>query len=587
MIRFKTSLIAALLAPLANALDTAPTYCTTVRISTSSSGAQANGPSRLSSLSPDWSWAAFESTAADLVVGDANGASDVFLKSVATGELILVSRALGGGTANGASDHATASTNGNFVLFESDASNLVTGDTNGLRDVFLFERATGAITRVSVAPSGAEGNGPSGSAGLDRGSDLSDDGNRIVFTSSATNFVAGDTGGFTDVFVLDRASGVLTCVTVDGLSAFANGDSLEPSISGNGAVVAFASEATNLVAADTNGARDVFVSMVGTGVFHLASRESSGVQGNGDSGRPSLNLDGSIVAFESTSTNLVAGDTNGARDVFMHTPSTGATARVSVDPGGGQANAASGAPSIHATAPLIAFSSFATNLLPGGNSMEAVYSRFENFFVPNTVRVSLDSAGSPGIGGSREPSHGAFTSDAALVPGDTNGVSDIYLRRCGATGTIVCVGTALTCPCGNASNFGVGCVNSSGLGGTLTAQGVPSVFADSVTLIATGLPPNAPVLFFRGASSLAGGVPFGDGLRCVVGGVRRLAVRTAHAQGVATFGAQPGDPLISVVGIVPAAGGTQHYQAWYRDTASFCTAATFNLTNAYRIDWAP
>lgn len=576
--------------------DTVPSYCTTRRISTSSSGAQANGPSRLPSISPDGAWVAFESSASDLVAGDTNGASDVFLKEVATGALWLVSRTPGGVPANGRSDHATVSANGEWVLFESDASDLVPADTNGVRDVFLFERATGAVTRVSVTASGAQADGPSGSSGAFHGSHLAADGQRVVFASRATNLVPGDQGGFSDVFLLDRAGGTLTCITVNAQGQFADGDSFQPVLSGDGTVVAFATDATNLAGPDTNGVRDVLLVAVGGTGFHVASRSSAGIAGNGDSARPQLNTTGSFVAFESLATNLVPGDTNGAQDVFLHTVPSGLTERVSVAHNGAQADASSRLGSFSGPNPTIPFSSAASTLLINGNGAEAVYTRTVSWIVPSTALWSVDSALSQGLGGSREPSFAGnlarlvFTSDAALVPGDTNGVSDVYLRDCGWPVTAICTGSPSACPCGNFGGSGAGCGNSSGAGATLNGWGVPSVFVDSLTLQASGLPAGSLVIFFEGTTTLNGGagVPFGDGLRCIAAGVRRLATRQASAQGIASLGAaQPGDPLLSVLGAIPAAGGVRRYQAWYSDPASSCTAASFNLTNGASIDWAP
>src|SRR5690606_27863611 len=149
-----TVLGAALLSSLLAAAPADAQSCTTERQSTTSAGAEATGHSRYPTISADKRWVAFESTASDLVAGDTNGASDVFLKLVTTGQLTLVSRGLGGVPANGPSDHATVSGDGEWVLFESEATNLVAGDTNGVRDVFLFERATGNIAKVSTPVQG-------------------------------------------------------------------------------------------------------------------------------------------------------------------------------------------------------------------------------------------------------------------------------------------------------------------------------------------------------------------------------------------------------------------------------------------------
>ncbi|MCY2961749.1 MAG: hypothetical protein NTY35_16435 [Planctomycetota bacterium] len=112
---------------------------------------------------------------------------------------------------------------------------------------------------------------------------------------------------------------------------------------------------------------------------------------------------------------------------------------------------------------------------------------------------------------------------------------------------------------------------------------------DSVTLLATGILPTAIGLLFQGNGQQAGGLggTFGDGLLCVNQNVLRLSIRNASGGSVAFGYSVPGDPGIASQGQVPASGATRYYQHWYRDAAPFCTAGTFNLTNAVRIDWLP
>jgi hypothetical protein len=153
-----------------------------------------------------------------------------------------------------------------------------------------------------------------------------------------------------------------------------------------------------------------------------------------------------------------------------------------------------------------------------------------------------------------------------------------------------CFGTAAACPCGNAGETGHGCEHSFATGGgLLTAQGVAKVSSDQLVLDASGLPPNASVLFFQGTATLGGGagLTFGDGLRCIATPTQRLGLRTA-ANGFAQIGyGIAGDPLLSIQGGVPAIGGTFYYQGWFRNPDAFCTSATFNLTNGLRVTWTP
>src|SRR3989441_47631 len=204
------------------------------------------------------------------------------------------------------------SADGRFIAFVSLATSLVAGDTNGATDVFVRDRQTGTTERVSVASDGTESNDAS------LGSALSADGRLVAFQSDATNLVPGDTNSATDVFVHDRQTGMTERVSVASDGTQANNASSYPVLSADGRFVAFDSAATDLVAGDTNGASDVFVHDRQTGTTERVSGASDGTQGNDASAGPALSADGRLVAFHSTATNLVAGDTNRAYDVFVH-----------------------------------------------------------------------------------------------------------------------------------------------------------------------------------------------------------------------------------------------------------------------------
>jgi hypothetical protein len=190
----------------------------------------------------------------------------------------------------------------------------------------------------------------------------------------------------------------------------------------------------------------------------------------------------------------------------------------------------------------------------------------------------------------------------AVFDDGADGVPDLYVggtyglqewTGCMYPGVPYCFGdgSGSACPCdpGQIGQPGSGCRNSFGTGGHLRADGVASIHSDTVTLEATGLPQSAIGLYFQGSIPQATGLgtSFGDGLLCVNGLVRRLGTRSATA-GTSAFGHN--DPLatpLSIVGAVPAIGGTRYYQLWYRDPPAFCTTSTFNLTNGLRIDWQP
>ena len=219
-----------------------------------------------------------------------------------------------GGQGNRENWDASISASGQIVAFSSRASNLVTGDTNGVYDVFVHDRSTGITERVSVDSSGAEGNGESANEAI------SADGQIVAFNSGASDLVASDTNVAADVFVHDRSNGLTERVSVKSSGREGNAGSYSAAISVDGQIVAFHSSASNLVAGDRNSASDVFVHDRSTGLTERVSVDSSGAEGNRDSLEPVISADGQIVAFASHASNLVAGDTNGFIDIFVHEP---------------------------------------------------------------------------------------------------------------------------------------------------------------------------------------------------------------------------------------------------------------------------
>jgi Tol biopolymer transport system component len=198
------------------------------------------------------------------------------------------------------------------VAFYSSASNLVTGDTNGAVDIFVHDRQTGATTRVSVGIGGAQPNGNS------RSPAISADGRYVAYTSGATNLAANDTNAADDIFVYDRQTGATTRISNAPGAVPSNGYSDLAALSADGRYVVFKSTASNLVAGDNNGAWDIFVHDRQTGATTRVSVGPGGAQANSDSNTPALSADGRYAAFESSANNLVVGDTNNASDVFVH-----------------------------------------------------------------------------------------------------------------------------------------------------------------------------------------------------------------------------------------------------------------------------
>jgi hypothetical protein len=224
-----------------------------------------------------------------------------------------VSVATGGAQGNGNSELSSISADGRYVAFNSEASNLVGGDTNGFLDTFVRDRQSGTTARVSVSSGGAEGNGESGPY---TGLSISADGRYVAFWSYATNLVGGDTNGVSDIFVHDCQSSVTERMSVDSAGAQGNDYSGTPTISADGRYVAFGSIATNLVGGDTNYAYDVFVHDRQSGTTERVSVATGGAESSGGA-TPRAPPAAVTLAFWSYSDDLVDGDTNGFSDIFV------------------------------------------------------------------------------------------------------------------------------------------------------------------------------------------------------------------------------------------------------------------------------
>jgi Tol biopolymer transport system component len=263
---------------------------------------------------------AFASQASNLVPGDTNGRADVFVYDRQTGTTVRVSVGTGGVQGNLGSFTPSLSADGRYVAFISRASNLVVGDMNGTGDIYrhdrdpdangIFDEGNGVTIRVSV-PSPTEVGLPSNKPSI------SADGRSVAYASQSATLVPGDTNGVFDVFVADLVAGTTVRASVDGAGGQGNGASDFPAISGNGQIVAFQSDATNLVAGDTNATSDAFVRDLGTGATIRVSVDTGGAEGNGASHLPAVSRTGHIVAFSSQASSLASGDTNGVEDVFV------------------------------------------------------------------------------------------------------------------------------------------------------------------------------------------------------------------------------------------------------------------------------
>lgn len=336
-----------------------------------------------------------------------------------------ISVGMGGVEANGASFVEDVTPDGRYVVFSSFASNLVADDTNDQRDVFICDTLAEIIELVSKDSSGNLANGASNEASI------SDDGRFVCFSSDATNLVSGDSNGVSDVFRRDLFSGQTTRVSLGASAAQGNGASGRARISGSGFVVAFESSATNLVQFDTNGVKDVFVRDLNISLTSRVSVDSGGFQVTGESGRPSLSEDGTIVAFEASS-DLVGSDSNGDTDVYVWDLDAQTLSRASVGTAGEQASGYSHLPDLSADGNLVVFSSRSTTF---GPATEQIRIYLKNLATGALEHVSLTNSGLDGNGDSEGASISAdgryvsFSSLATnLVGGDSNGVDDLFVR---------------------------------------------------------------------------------------------------------------------------------------------------------------
>ena len=419
-------------APIAFGAETLEAYSailTTRRVSVDTNGTQGNGSSASPSISADGRYVAFYSKATNLVSGDTNQSDDIFVYDTVANTTRRVSVDSNGTQGNSNSSSPSISADGRYVAFDSEASNLVSGDTNGTGDIFVYDTVANTTRRVSVATDGTQGNSYSDFPSI------SADGRYVAFSSQATNLVSGDTNGTDDIFVHDTITNTTRRISVATDATQGNAYSYFPSISANGRYVAFYSKASNLVSGDTNGSLDIFIYDTVSNTTRRVSVDSNGTQGNNDSISPSISADGRYVAFSSNASNLVSGDTNGSYDIFVYDTVANATRRVSVGSNGTQGNSYSSSPSISADGRYVTFYSNASNLVSGDTN------NAPDIFVYDTVanttrRVSVDSNGTQGNNTSTSPSISAdgsrvaFYSEASnLVSGDTNGYADIFVSN--------------------------------------------------------------------------------------------------------------------------------------------------------------
>jgi len=416
---------------------------------------QADANSSLPSLSADGRYIAFQSDATNLVIGNTNGAAGIYVKDKQSGGTIRVSVNNEGAQSNRDAVNPMISSNGRAVVFESSADNLVagtaanrcirvSGTSANCQDVFIRDLDSGTTALVSASATGVRGNQDSGSPAI------SADGRFVVFRSAASDLVPDDTNSRADIFLKDVRVGTIQRVSVSAAGAEADDDSSRPAVSADGRLVAFESAADNLVPQDSNGKPDVFVKDMQTGAVSLASTAEDGGAAADTSGYSvvAIAADGRSIAFDSQASNLVADDTNGKRDIFLKNLQTGTVTRISSSTKSGEGLEDSyKSAGVSADGLWVAFQSDAPNLMSGAvNSKSNIFIR--GLQTGSVVLVSANSSGVDGNGDSDAVSVSAdgnwvaFASAATnLVGDDTNNKKDIFLKNI-RTGSITRVSTS-------------------------------------------------------------------------------------------------------------------------------------------------
>jgi len=392
-----------------------------VLVSTSTGGEPGNGSSSYGvSTSADGRYVAFASMATNLETGDQDTVVDVFVKDLATGEVRLASQTADGTKGNAISDRPSISADGRWVAFVSAADNLSPDDPDGYPDVFVKDLQTGELVLASRATDGTKADSGVSSVAL------SSDGSTVAFASKATNLSAD---GSSHVYVKRLDTGALTLV--DGGTIARPDEQIgasAPSLSADGQVVAFVTDAAQLDPVDTDQRADVYVRDLGTGEIRLASVNAAGVKGNSPSSGPSLSADGTKVAFETGSTNLVHEDVDPSSDIYVKYLADGSgslTLESTNGPGGTgtKANQAASYPSLSPDGGYLAFSSDATNLgIDTPPLVKQVYRK--DLTTGRLLPVSVTADGIPGDYLSIEPSIAADGAVVAFYSPSTNLVAD-------------------------------------------------------------------------------------------------------------------------------------------------------------------
>jgi len=417
----------------------------TVRVSVSTDNKQALDTDTENFLArPDISdagrWVVFESVGYTLVENDTNGKSDIFLRDRELQTTVRISQGMNGEEANGDSFSPRITGDGRYIVFSSDASNLVEGDVKNAEDVFVYDTTNKQTEMISIAENGEYFNRSS------MFPDISADGRYIIFQTLATNWGNNDSNNSWDALLYDRETKKIINTNVSSEGAQGHSDATSPRISADGLFVCFTSLAFNLVVGDTN-EYDIFlydvlneetsrVSVASDGSQTTGFVDSEGIEVKGDSHSCSLSADGRYIAFQSPANNLVQDDFNEMNDVFVHDSVLQTTERVSLSSTNEEGNGHTGVSSISSNGRFIAFQSGSTNFGDNNkqNKNQFIKDRelgdlkLVNYATDGTTRISDDSFYmKSNISGNGQ--HIAFqSSQSNLTLGDTNETWDTFVN---------------------------------------------------------------------------------------------------------------------------------------------------------------
>ncbi|MCC6409767.1 MAG: calcium-binding protein [Planctomycetes bacterium] len=546
----------------------------TLRANVTSAGWPAWHTCSQADVSGDGSLVLFQSST-NLTPSQPTPWSQVYLYARATGAVTMVSVANDGSPADLGSAWPVLSSDGRFAAFASSGSNLIAGDTNGWEDVFVRDRVLGTTVCASTNVFGATANSYSRSFGL------SNDGARVAFDSAASDLVVGDGNGLQDVFVRDLVaqSTVLASTAIGG--AAGNGASTGGGLSGDGRLVVFDSEASDLVANDTNGCEDVFVRDLVLGTTARVSVSSLGGQASGISRLSQISTDGRFVSFVSFASDLVPGDTNGFIDAFLYDRQFGLVERISVGPGGVEANSVTVDGGVSRDGRYVTFVSMASNLVaPALGGFE------RDVFVRDRV-LGLNWHASRGPAGVRanapcfrprvadDGQTVVYPSDASnLVAGDINDTRDVFVTSSQALGVVTTYGTAKT--------------SSAGCASFVTTAGFPRATGDDAfRVVATGVLVDKSGMFFWGRASAS--QPFGGGTLLVQPPLVRTPVQNSGSSSLGAgcsghFSFHFSQAYMASELVFP--GDTLYGQFWSRDPG-FAPPDNIGLSNAVQFVVGP